>query len=281
MPLFIDIHEIQGGVTASAVAEAHAADMAIQAKYDVNYVKYWVNEAKGKIFCLCSAPTAEAADRVHRESHGLAAERIVEVDPDMAEGFLGGGPIAATGAAVLPNTSQCDPGLRTIVFTDIVDSTLITQRVGDKAAMVIVDHHDNLVRSALARTGGREVKHLGDGIMAVFASAVQAMQCASLVQSGLADHARQSPEHNDRFRIRIGSAAGEPLERKGDFFGSTVQLASRLCAHATPNQTLVSTSVAELCAGTGFRFDDLGHVTLKGFDEPVRAYAAMSAEFGA
>ena len=71
MPLFMDIHELHGA-DAKTVAEAHAADVALQAKYDVDYVKYWFNQGKGKIFCLCHAPSAEAAERVHRESHPRA-----------------------------------------------------------------------------------------------------------------------------------------------------------------------------------------------------------------
>jgi len=274
MPLFMDIHEISGGVTAAAVAEAHAADVAIQAKHDVTYMKYWVNESKGKIFCLCSAPNAEAADRVHREAHGLAAERIIEVDPDMAEGFLGGGQVAATGVALLPETKGLDPGLRTLLFTDLVGSTAMTQRLGDKAAMEILDLHDRIVRKALAATGGREIKHLGDGIMAVFISAEEAVRCSSLIQDEMARQGALAGQ--EPVRIRIGSASGEPVERHGDFFGSTVQLAARLCGHADPSQTLVSTSVTELCAGKGFRFEDLGEVNLKGFEEPVHAHAAVA-----
>ena len=274
MPLFMDIHEISGGVTAAAVAEAHAADVAIQAKHDVTYMKYWVNESKGKIFCLCSAPNAEAADRVHREAHGLAAERIIEVDPDMAEGFLGGGQVAATGVALLPETKGLDPGLRTLLFTDLVGSTAMTQRLGDKAAMEILDLHDRIVRKALAATGGREIKHLGDGIMAVFISAEEAVRCSSLIQDEMARQGALAGQ--EPVRIRIGSASGEPVERHGDFFGSTVQLAARLCGHADPSQTLVSTSVTELCADKGFRFEDLGEVNLKGFEEPVHAHAAVA-----
>ncbi|MFZ0363628.1 MAG: nickel-binding protein, partial [Candidatus Cybelea sp.] len=68
--MYMDIHEVPG-VTADAVAAAHLADLKTQGKYGVEYYKYWLNEAQGKIFCLCSAPDAEAANAVHREAHGL------------------------------------------------------------------------------------------------------------------------------------------------------------------------------------------------------------------
>ena len=79
MPLFMDIQSVEGGVSASDVAEAHVKDLQEQAKYDVNYKSYWVDEQAGKIFCLVEAPDAEAAHTVHREAHGLVADEIYEV----------------------------------------------------------------------------------------------------------------------------------------------------------------------------------------------------------
>ena len=79
MPLFMDVHEYVDGLTAEAVAGAHAADLAIQEKYGVNYRSYWFDSKSGKVFCLVEAPDAEAANTVHREAHGLVAERIYQV----------------------------------------------------------------------------------------------------------------------------------------------------------------------------------------------------------
>jgi len=75
----MDIHTIADGVSADDVAQAHAADLQTEAKYDVRYLRYWVNEKHGKIFCLVEAPSAEAANDVHREAHGLVAEEIFPV----------------------------------------------------------------------------------------------------------------------------------------------------------------------------------------------------------
>ncbi len=79
MPLFMDVHHMDGGVTVSDVAAAHMADLQEQSQHNVNYLKYWVNEAEGRIFCLVDAPDAEAANTVHREAHGLVADEIYEV----------------------------------------------------------------------------------------------------------------------------------------------------------------------------------------------------------
>jgi Protein of unknown function (DUF4242) len=79
MPLYMDVHTIEGGVSAADVAEAHRKDLETQSEHGVNYKSYWVDEKEGKIFCLVEAPNAEAAYTVHREAHGLVADEIYEV----------------------------------------------------------------------------------------------------------------------------------------------------------------------------------------------------------
>jgi len=79
MPLYMDTHKKMNGVTAAAVAEAHAKDLAVQGKHGVEYLHYWVDEKNGTIQCLVNAPSAEAAARVHKEAHGLLADEIHEV----------------------------------------------------------------------------------------------------------------------------------------------------------------------------------------------------------
>ncbi len=79
MPLYMDVHHMEGGVAVGDVAKAHMADLQEQDGHGVNYLKYWVNEAEGKIFCLVDAPDAESANTVHREAHGLVADEIYEV----------------------------------------------------------------------------------------------------------------------------------------------------------------------------------------------------------
>ena len=76
MALFMDTHSLEGGVKAGDVAKAHQADLKTQEQYGVNYLRYWVDEAEGKIFCLVDAPDADTAHRVHREAHGLVAQVI-------------------------------------------------------------------------------------------------------------------------------------------------------------------------------------------------------------
>jgi class 3 adenylate cyclase len=270
----MDIHNLPEGTTAEDVAKAHAKDMETQRKYGVEYHKYWVNESGRKVFCLAHAPSAEAAACVHREAHGLLAEKIIEVEPDVAEVFLGGTETNNVGAVLLPGggADARDPGIRTILFTDVANSTTLTQLIGDEAALAMLGVHDTIVRDALSALGGREVKHTGDGIMASFVSAASAVRCAIQIQRELAKHAQKNSEH--ALKVRVGAAVGEPVAQDNDLFGSTVQLAARLCAHAQPEQILVSNAIPDLCIGKGLLFEELGEVTLKGFGSPVRAHAA-------
>ncbi|WP_426562631.1 DUF4242 domain-containing protein [Angustibacter sp. McL0619] len=81
MPLYMDIHTIGdgSGITFDDVAKAHMADLQTQDRYDVRYLRYWVNETHGKVFCLVEAPSVDAANAVHREAHGLVADEVIEV----------------------------------------------------------------------------------------------------------------------------------------------------------------------------------------------------------
>jgi class 3 adenylate cyclase len=155
-------------------------------------------------------------------------------------------------------------GLVTILFTDMVGSTDLTQRVGDDKAQEAVRKHNSVVREALKEHGGNQIKHTGDGIMASFGSGRRALDCAVSIQRALVDQ--------DSVQVRIGLNAGEPVAEEDDLFGTSVQLAARVCAKAEPGQILVSNVVRELTMGKGFLFADVGDVALKGFEDPVRLY---------
>ncbi|NUW38527.1 DUF4242 domain-containing protein [Nonomuraea rhodomycinica] len=79
MPLYMDVHTVAEGVAMADVAQAHKADLQLQGRHDVSYLRYWVDETQGTIFCLVEAPSAEAAAAVHREAHGLVADQIFQV----------------------------------------------------------------------------------------------------------------------------------------------------------------------------------------------------------
>jgi class 3 adenylate cyclase len=158
----------------------------------------------------------------------------------------------------------------TILFTDITSSTSLTQQLGDAKAQELVRAHNAIVRDALGRHSGSEIKHTGDGIMASFGTASAALACAGAVQRALEAHNEQEPD--SRVRVRIGLNAGEPVAEDGDLFGTAVQVAARICARAEPGQILAANVVRELSAGKQFLFADHGDVVLRGFEDPVHLF---------
>ena len=83
VPLYMDMHTVHGGAAVDGIAQAHAADLKAQGAHDVRYLRYWVSEAEGKIFCLVDAPSAEAANTVHREAHGLVTDDVFDVQEEL------------------------------------------------------------------------------------------------------------------------------------------------------------------------------------------------------
>jgi class 3 adenylate cyclase len=157
----------------------------------------------------------------------------------------------------------------TVLFTDVEGSTALTERVGDAKAREVLREHERIVREALRAHGGSEVKAMGDGFMASFASATRALECAIAMQRAFAAHSEGADEP---IRVRIGLNAGEPIAEEKDLFGTAVNMAARIAARAEGGEILASDVVRQLVAGKGFLFSDRGEVELKGFEEPVRLY---------
>lgn len=138
--------------------------------------------------------------------------------------------------------------------------------------MALLRNHDQIVREALQRNTGSEVKHTGDGLMASFRSVTGGLGAAIEIQRGLA---ADPGFEASRLQVRIGVAADEPVTERGDLFGAAVQLAARLCQRAKPGGILSSAGVHDLALGKGFTFGKAGRLRLKGFDEPVTAFEVL------
>ncbi len=152
-------------------------------------------------------------------------------------------------------------GVVTFLFTDLVGSTALIDRLGDDAADSVRRDHFEMLRKAVEEAGGEEVKNLGDGLMVSFASPVAAVSCAVAMQRALAE---------SDLRIRVGVHAGEPAHEGDDYFGTPVVVAKRLCDRAEGGQILATELLAGL-VGTrgGFQFLPRGRLALKGLSEPV------------
>ena len=268
MPLFMDRHDVPG-VTAEQVAQAHLADLETGAKFGVQFLAYWFDADQGEAFCLAKAPTGDSLTAVHKATHGLIPSEIISVSEDNVLRLLGR----------MSETGSDSPGVnpfRTILFTDLQGSTSILQAVGQSAFMVLLTEHDLIIRRALVAAHGREVKHTGDGIMAAFDDVASALQCSLAIQAGF--QARSAEGLTPELRVRIGVAAGEPVDHNDDLFGQTVTLASRICDAADAGRILTSDLVRDLGSERGFAFGGGRELVLKGFSGPTRVFELASKD---
>lgn len=200
----------------------------------------------------------------------IADARLVEVEglwADDPEG-LAARVVAFVNEAQGVPESRSEPwlGVRTVLFTDLVGHTEMMRRLGDERGREVLRMHERITRQVLMEHGGTEVKTMGDGFMASFASVTKAMDCAIALQRALANH------DGEPLQVRIGLNAGEPIEEDGDLFGSTVILASRIAAKASAGEILIPEPLRHLLTGKGYAYDDRGETMLKGFEDPVRLY---------
>ncbi|MEO8456553.1 MAG: alpha/beta fold hydrolase [Chloroflexota bacterium] len=170
---------------------------------------------------------------------------------------------------------QHSGGVRTILFTDVVEHTTMMRRLGDEKGRDVLREHEVITREVLKTHGGDEVKTMGDGFMASFASVSRAVECAIALQRAFD---RRNETGAEPLSVRVGLNAGEPIEEGGDLFGATVILASRIAAAADSGEILASVGVRELSAGKSFLFSDKGEHALRGFEDPVRMFAVSWRE---
>jgi class 3 adenylate cyclase len=160
---------------------------------------------------------------------------------------------------------------RVIMVTDIVDSTPLTRRVGDRRFVELLREHNRIVRTRLQQFDGVEFKHTGDGIAAWFLTAGAAVECGLLTLDDLERSNTTRPD--DPIFIRIGIASGEVVCEGADVYGLAVITAFRICDHARDGRILVSKEVPQLARNTDIRFVPFGDVALKGFTEETPLYA--------
>jgi len=265
MPFFMDLHHLPG-TSLAEIEHAHLRDVEAQDRHGVKYVRFFHDATSGDVFCVAEAPSAQACIAVHMEANGMPPDRLIEVEPLVMQGFLGDGMQTSAGVAV-DARGEVDPGTRTIMFTDIVDSTRLTEELGDAAGVDLVDHHNTLTREQLVAHKGREVKHTGDGLMASFREASNALTCAVEIQRALATY--RTGAGSLPLQLRIGLNAGEPVPAHGDLFGLAVNVSRRICDAAGAGEILVSTAVAQLAPPDTFDFEIIGPHDFKGVRDPV------------
>jgi class 3 adenylate cyclase len=168
-----------------------------------------------------------------------------------------------------PEAKQPSGGVRAILFTDVVEHTAMMRRLGDEKGREVLRDHERITRDVLRAHAGDEVKTMGDGFLASFASVAKSVEAAIALQRAFAERNQSAAEP---IHVRVGLNAGEPIEEDGDLFGSTIILAARIAASAESGEILASMAVRELSAGKPFLFADRGDRALRGFEDPVRVF---------
>jgi len=161
---------------------------------------------------------------------------------------------------------EIDRVLATVMFTDIVDSTRRAAELGDKQWRSLLDRHDDAVRKQLAQFRGQEVKNLGDGFLATFDGPARAVRCAASISESVRPLG---------IAVRSGLHTGEIELKRDDVAGIAVHIAARVAAEAEAGETVVSSTVRDLVAGSGLRFQDRGVRALKGLPEALHLYSVL------
>jgi class 3 adenylate cyclase len=166
-------------------------------------------------------------------------------------------------------------GTVAILFSDIEDSTILTERLGDERWLQLLREHNAIFREQVARHDGYEVKSQGDGFMLAFPDPCEALECAIDVQRAFADRERDGS--GETLRVRMGLHTGEVISEEGDYFGKNVILAARIAAQAAGGEILVSEELREAASaadGNGLRFDGGRELELKGLAGSHRVFRA-------
>jgi class 3 adenylate cyclase len=205
-------------------------------------------------------------ERVQCAIGALVAEGLIE-----SEARGGGISYRTTASGVEALAERAKTRIDTFLFTDVVGSTALLDRLGDRVAHAFRRRHFALLRGAICEHAGTEVKSLGDGLMVAFTDARAAVACAVAMQSAVA-------VCGDRMILRIGVDMGEAVREEDDFFGRPVIVAQRLCDVAQGGQIVVSETVRRLaCPPSAHVLEPLGALVLKGLSDPVSATALRPA----
>ncbi len=210
----------------------------------------------------------EEVDPAFTRGRPVPVERCPTCGAAMPEGFRFCG---RCGRALAATLAPAPGDLVTIVFTDLEGYTSFASRVDQEEVRELIQAYHGLVREQIARHGGFEVKQTGDGFMIAFASAPRAVRCAAEIQR--AAHAHESEHLGRRLGVCVGINSGDAIREGDDFFGHTVNIASRIAGRAQGGQVLASEATRVLAGRVdGVRFADLGRRRLRGVRGRLRLF---------
>jgi AraC-like DNA-binding protein len=259
----MDIHMVPG-VGAIDVAEAHLKDMQIQQAYHCKCMTYWVDEARGVVFCLIDAPDKSTVEEMHRKAHGLIPNKIIDVKNEVVESFLGrihdpeNLEITNHGLKVFS-----DSAFRVLLITEASDAVLLRHRLGPEKADELLNRLNDMIRKEISLHNGREVEYAGQGFIISFTSASKAVACALELRN------KMSKEEKNLTGFRMAVSAGEPVSKSEKLFGDAIQMARRLCTIVHHDQVIISSGVKELLARDYAKIDQDHILSLAPQDESL------------
>ncbi|MFZ4059021.1 MAG: nickel-binding protein [Ferruginibacter sp.] len=240
MPIFMDLH-IVPGVNSKEVAEAHSRDVYLEKDHHCKCITYWVDELRGHVFCLIDAPNKDSVNELHSRSHGLVPHKIIEVQSDFVESFLGritdpdSGQYTDSGLLILDDTSY-----RIIMRINIPDAILLQHQIGKEDSVKKVEAQDTIIRQAIQKHSGKEAIYNGSEFIGSFITADKAVNCALAIQQQL------NNVLGGGFSISIH--AGEPVAQNDALFGDTLQVLQSLLLLNRSSGIIITDSVKALIA---------------------------------
>ena len=240
MPIFMDRHDVAETITAEMIAQIHQEDLKIQDQYGCRGLTYWFDEKRNTAFCLVEAPDAAAIHKMHDQAHGQVATRIIEVNADVVEAFLGRieDPEKAPEAEL--NIID-DPALRIIMIVSL--KQLKPTKHISAHLKTSLDHFNYSTIDIINTLKGNLVKQTENYFLVSFKSATDAFNAALKIQLLFKDLKRDISD--EQVMLKIGLSAGLPVTQKKSFFEEPVKLAEWMCK-IIKGEIIVSSEVREL-----------------------------------
>lgn len=243
MPIFMDRHDIKG-VTAEEVAKVHQEDLKVQHHFNCRAMTYWFDKERGTAFCLVEAPDKQAVEKMHRHSHGLLPNQVIEVDKKLVESFLGRIEDPVSDGEKTPTLKIFeDSGFRVMVAVGFKNIPRLQSKLGFAKCNLLIKEARAIIREVHSLYLNDSIKTDREGSIATFTSVTTAIECALEVLKRL-----RNPENNPNgaeIPVGIGLSSGEPVTEHDSLFGEAILSTRRLSYIADNGEVLLSTEVGK------------------------------------
>ncbi len=268
MPLFMDYHQA-AGVKIEEAKKAHLLDLAVQAKYNVKYHQYWVNEEAGMVFCLMEGPDKESVMATHREANNLEACNIIEVDGGMYSAFMAYGQ-DLDDDIVMKNPEEPDTGYRFILTLDIISLTSLKTSINfDK--LKFPEKPRQIASDIIRKYQGRILQQLqNDCLIATFYTPESAVRCGVAIKNEFNQRIQEVDEAGWNIKFKMGISVGQPVtEKENTLFEKALVQSYRLCKIADNGEIMSSVLVGKLSV---FCDQEIENKTLKVINEAEQTF---------